>query len=497
MLLRAGAAAPAGRGRGRRGKAGGAGLTGSQPEERAAAIERARQALPPEPLIFAIDGKTVACDIVEGDGNFDYAHGENVLRAKLSAGDHPCASPIRKWLILRTRARMSIRISAMSCTSVTSTSSGRSTRRRRRRRASRGFSSAASRVNTRRHARGNHREPASRAPTVGRRRCRKCSGCANLAATCGSATRSRTVIRVVIAAVLMSPHFLFRIEADLPSQCGRRGRRKRGAYLVSDYELASRLSYFLWSCMPDDELLQAAGAGRLRQPAVLDAQVHADAARSEIAGARRQFRRAVAEPAADGSQEAGCGEVHLRRRRTARCHAAGNAALRRRGRAAKTAASWTSSMAASRSSTARWRATTASRASTASSSSASSSTASERSGIVTQGSILTISSYATRTSPVLRGKWVLDNLLGAPPPPPPDDIPPLQENDLGTAASMRAAAGAAPRRTRLCRCHDPMDPIGFAPRELRCGWRLAARRTATSTSIPSARCADGRTFTGR
>jgi hypothetical protein len=102
----------------------------------------------------------------------------------------------------------------------------------------------------------------------------------------------------------------------------------------------------------------------------------------------------------------------------------------------------------------------------------------ERSGIVTQGSILTISSYATRTSPVLRGKWVLDNLLGAAPPPPPDNIPPLQEKDLGTAASMRERLEQHRANPSCASCHDSMDPIGFSLENYDAAgaWRVKGRK---------------------
>ncbi len=86
----------------------------------------------------------------------------------------------------------------------------------------------------------------------------------------------------------------------------------------------------------------------------------------------------------------------------------------------------------------------------------------QRSGLVTQASILSISSYATRTSPVIRGKWVLDNLLGAPPPPPPDGIPALEEKDLGTAASMRQRLEQHRANPSCAACHNSMDPIGLS-----------------------------------
>ena len=80
---------------------------------------------------------------------------------------------------------------------------------------------------------------------------------------------------------------------------------------------------------------------------------------------------------------------------------------------------------------------------------------------MTQGSVLTLSSYATRTSPVLRGRWVLENLLGTPPPPAPPDIPALQEANLGTAASLRTRLEQHRANPRCAVCHDQMDPIGF------------------------------------
>ena len=85
----------------------------------------------------------------------------------------------------------------------------------------------------------------------------------------------------------------------------------------------------------------------------------------------------------------------------------------------------------------------------------------QRSGIVTQGAILTLSSYATRTSPVIRGKWVLENLLGTPPPPPPPDVPPLEEKNLGTAASLRERLEQHRANPACAVCHKQMDPIGF------------------------------------
>jgi hypothetical protein len=84
-----------------------------------------------------------------------------------------------------------------------------------------------------------------------------------------------------------------------------------------------------------------------------------------------------------------------------------------------------------------------------------------RGGVVTQGSVLTVSSYATRTSPVLRGKWILENLLDAPPPDPPADVPNLDEAAIGSAASMRAQLEEHRKNPTCASCHRRMDPLGF------------------------------------
>jgi len=85
----------------------------------------------------------------------------------------------------------------------------------------------------------------------------------------------------------------------------------------------------------------------------------------------------------------------------------------------------------------------------------------QRGGIMTQASVLTLSSYATRTSPVIRGKWVLENILGTPPPPPPPDVPALEAKDIGTTASLRQRLEQHRANAACAVCHNQMDPIGF------------------------------------
>jgi hypothetical protein len=119
----------------------------------------------------------------------------------------------------------------------------------------------------------------------------------------------------------------------------------------------------------------------------------------------------------------------------------------------------------------------------------------QRSGIITHASILGTSSYATRTSPVLRGKWVLDTLLGAAPPPPPDGIPPLVEENLGKTASMRQRLEQHRVNPSCAACHNAMDPIGFGLENYDAAgaWRAkdGAFEIDNSGTLP-----DGRSFAG-
>jgi hypothetical protein len=120
----------------------------------------------------------------------------------------------------------------------------------------------------------------------------------------------------------------------------------------------------------------------------------------------------------------------------------------------------------------------------------------QRGGILTHASVLSsVSSFATRTSPVLRGKWVLDNILGSPPPPPPDDIPSLVETNLGETASMRQRLEQHRAAPACAACHDSMDPIGFALENYDAS---GARRTKDGNFDidSSARLPDGRVLSG-
>jgi hypothetical protein len=119
----------------------------------------------------------------------------------------------------------------------------------------------------------------------------------------------------------------------------------------------------------------------------------------------------------------------------------------------------------------------------------------QRSGLITQGAILTVSSYPTRTSPPVRGKWVLENLLGMPPPPPPPDVPALDESKASAAASMRERMEQHRKDPSCSVCHNVMDPIGFGLENYDAvgRWRTADGNTPID---PSGKLPDGKSFGG-
>jgi hypothetical protein len=264
-------------------------------------------------------------------------------------------------------------------------------------------------------------------------------------------------VRLSLQAVLMSPNFLFRIERDPAGTAG--------AYRLTDHELASRLSYFLWSSMPDDALLRAADRGTLHQPAILEAQVRrmlespkSDALSDNFAAQWLNLRLldrkkpdAARFPTVDDEL------LDAMRRETLMFVTA----LIREDRSILEFIdgqfTFLNGPLARHYGVKGIDGEEFQRVSLRSNPSGA-----QRSGIVTQASILTLSSYATRTSPVLRGKWLLENLLGTPLPPPPAEVPPLEEANLGTAASLRQRLEQHRANAACATCHNQMDPLGFS-----------------------------------
>ena len=260
-------------------------------------------------------------------------------------------------------------------------------------------------------------------------------------------------IGLAIQALLVSPDFLFRIERDPEAASA--------AHPIRPHELASRLSYFLWASMPDEELRRSADLGTLRQPQVLAAQVRrmlkdekAGALVEAFGGQWLQFRalESVAPdrerfPTFDNALRLSMrretelflativredrsildlidGRYTFLNERLARHYGIGGVLGPEFRRVDLPVAG-------------------------------------RRSGVLTQGSVLTVSSYATRTSPVLRGKWILENVLAAPPPDPPPGTPRLDESKISASGPLRQQMEAHRRNATCAACHSKMDPLGF------------------------------------
>ena len=263
-------------------------------------------------------------------------------------------------------------------------------------------------------------------------------------------------IQRALELLLVDPEFLFRLERD-PN-----GLPPGTPYRLSDFELASRLSFFLWSSLPDDELLEAAEAGRLGDSVELEAQVRrmladerATTLVSSFASQWLQLRRMQsvapdvnAFPEFDETlREALIRETELlfadqlrADRSVVELLTADYSFLNERLAVHYGIPGVYGS---------RFRRVAFDD--------------DRRRGLLGQGSILTVTSHATRTSPVVRGKWVLENILGAPPPAPPPDVPPLPErDDADEPVSMRARMEAHRANPVCSACHAQMDPLGFA-----------------------------------
>ncbi|MBE7503172.1 MAG: DUF1592 domain-containing protein [Verrucomicrobiales bacterium] len=264
-------------------------------------------------------------------------------------------------------------------------------------------------------------------------------------------------VRVALSAVLVSPHFLFR-EAT-PEATPEANVEAGSVQPVDEFVLASRLSYFLWSTMPDETLLALAERGELRRN--LEAQVRrlladprADALVEHFAGQWLQFRTlAVVAPDPRAYPEF---DEPLRTAMRRETELFVQTILREdRSVLEFLDADWTyvNARLARHYGLDEVEGDAFRRVSLV---------GTARGGVLTQGSFLTLTSNPTRTSPVKRGKWVLDNLLGDPPPPPPPGVPELEEsNDTQLSGTLRERMEQH-RADPLCAsCHALMDPIGF------------------------------------
>jgi hypothetical protein len=296
-----------------------------------------------------------------------------------------------------------------------------------------------------------------------------------------------TGIQAALQFILASPHFVFRVEPDPANLAAGT------VYRIGDIELASRLSFFLWSSIPDDELLEAATRGRLKDPAVRERQVRRMLAdprsRSLVgnfAGQWLQLRNVrTVQPNSevfpdfdDNLRQAFERETSMLvesiirddrnvvdllsadytfvNERLARHYGMPNiyGSLFRRVPVTNEA----------------------------------------RKGVLGHGSILALTSHAERTSPVLRGKWILENLLGSPPPPPPPDVPALADK-TGQARTIRDRIEQHRKDPVCASCHKVMDPLGFALENFDAVGKWRARDEGAPIDA-SGQLADGTTVDG-
>lgn len=261
-------------------------------------------------------------------------------------------------------------------------------------------------------------------------------------------------IQMSITAALVSPHFLFRVELD-PNPNDPKASR-----LLNDYELASRLSYFLWSSMPDDELFALARKGQLKNPKVLDAQARRmlkdPKAKALVDNFAMQWLtlRNLQNSSPDPKLFPGFND-ELRQAMLKETELFVNAIVsedrsilefldgkftfvneklaKHYGLPPVTGDNFQRVVLAG----------------------------DQRGGLLTQGSILTVTSNPTRTSPVKRGKWVLEQLLGTPPPPPPPNVPELEAQKDKLTGTLRQRMEQHRLDPGCASCHDRLDPLGF------------------------------------
>jgi hypothetical protein len=261
-------------------------------------------------------------------------------------------------------------------------------------------------------------------------------------------------IQLALTAMLVSPHFLFRIEHDAEPA------NPLATHPVSPFELASRLSYFLWSSMPDDELLDLAEAGKLRRPAVLEAQVkrmlddpRSAALADNFAGQWLEVRNL--DSVKPDPQKFSSWSPSLRDAMKAETRLFFEAMLRENRAMIEfldARFTYLNDQLASHYGIEGVTGPEFRRVELSTD---------QRGGILSHASVLTVSSYPTRTSPVIRGKYILQNILGAPPPPPPADVPPLEEEAVGSAGSLRQQLEKHRSDAVCASCHSRMDVLGF------------------------------------
>lgn len=296
-------------------------------------------------------------------------------------------------------------------------------------------------------------------------------------------------IESALSSILVSPRFLFRVEQ--PPEEIASGK----TYSLNDIELASRLSFFLWSSSPDEELLSLADRGKLTSPDILKQQVQrmlADVrARSLVNNFANQWlylrnldsitpNHRLFPDFDDNLRQAFRIETELffesivkENRSLTQILQADYTFLNERLAKHYQVPNIYGT---------RFR-------------QVSLQPAHHRGGLLRHGSILTVTSYATRTSPVLRGNWVLENILGSAAPPPPDDVPELEENSVNQNLPIRERLSHHRANPACASCHNLMDPIGFALENYDAIGRWRTHEDGVKLDV-SGSLPDGQTYSG-
>jgi mono/diheme cytochrome c family protein len=293
-------------------------------------------------------------------------------------------------------------------------------------------------------------------------------------------------VEVGLEAILVSPDFLFRVEKPVTPGSG--------AQHISDYALASRLSYFLWSTMPDAELMKQAAAGCLSKPEVLKAEVKRMLADPKSKALYDNFAsewletRALESVVPDRDTFPDFDE-YLRASMQKETELFFMNIVQNDGSILDMIDgkySFLNERLAAHYGIPGVKGTEFRKVDLSDT---------PRAGVLGQGGILTVSSYATRTSVVIRGKWVLENIYNDPPPPPPPNVPALKADEVGTSASLRKVMEAHRANPVCASCHTKMDPLGFGLENFDAvgRWRDKDGNFAIDSS---GQLPDGRTFQG-
>ena len=308
----------------------------------------------------------------------------------------------------------------------------------------------------------------------------------------GKAARSFDFgIEKALERLLVSPQFLYRIERE-PADV-----KPGDTWRVSDLELASRLSFFLWSSIPDDQLLDLAEQNKLHEPAILEQQLRRMLAdrRSEALvnnfAAQWLYLRDIESKQPDEILFPEFDQTLREAMRQETELFLSSVFRENRSILDLLSANYTflNERLAQHYGIPGIRGSYFRRYTFP--------PGSPRGGLLGEGSFLTITSYANRTSPVLRGKWVLQNLLASPPPPPPPNVPSLKTEgkDPGTTLTMREAMTAHRANPACAGCHARMDPIGFAMETFDADGKYRDRDNGNPIDV-SGVLPDGRKFEG-